>query len=363
MVNGRLGLHDPNAPENRRALVTPSALPKTKQEAAEAITQGLLSLASSGALKTRQDVLEALKEAGFEVVRTTKSSISIADQDGGQNIRLKGVLYEQSFSAGAGLRDEIERAARIYRENAESRIQRAREVCKRGIEHKQGENQRRHPRPREGHDRSPAVEQKASASYGWPDVAHDHDGVSVVDRVKRERVVVAGAENCLEPGDHQPAGRRLGQAECEDLGSELSERQQRKLSGVAERGESRYGVVGGDGEAESHQAGTGVEQYDRVGNTVIERVRAATAGLLEKAGRMGECLRGMAEDVWHYATGERETERASQQLEQAGAEFKRTVAPVVERLNAIELEQRQQKALELELEHSSRQRTYHGPSL
>ncbi|MEB6647725.1 hypothetical protein MXL30_24040, partial [Enterobacter kobei] len=29
IVNGRLGLHDPNAPENRRALVTPSALPET----------------------------------------------------------------------------------------------------------------------------------------------------------------------------------------------------------------------------------------------------------------------------------------------------------------------------------------------
>nr|UUW42892.1 hypothetical protein [Citrobacter portucalensis] len=47
-MNGRLGLHDPNAPENRRALVTPSGLPKTKQEAAEAITRGLLTLASSG---------------------------------------------------------------------------------------------------------------------------------------------------------------------------------------------------------------------------------------------------------------------------------------------------------------------------
>jgi hypothetical protein len=34
IVNGRLGLHDPNAPENRRALVTPSALPEAKQEAA-----------------------------------------------------------------------------------------------------------------------------------------------------------------------------------------------------------------------------------------------------------------------------------------------------------------------------------------
>lgn len=39
IVNGRLGLHDPNAPENRRALVTPSALPEAKQEAAQTITR------------------------------------------------------------------------------------------------------------------------------------------------------------------------------------------------------------------------------------------------------------------------------------------------------------------------------------
>jgi hypothetical protein len=46
--------------------------------------RGLLSLASSGELKSRQDVTEALEGAGFEVVRTTKSSISIADPDGGE---------------------------------------------------------------------------------------------------------------------------------------------------------------------------------------------------------------------------------------------------------------------------------------
>nr|WP_269707367.1 relaxase/mobilization nuclease domain-containing protein [Klebsiella pneumoniae] len=103
VVNGRLGLHDPNAPENRRALVTPSSLPKTKQEAAEAITRGLLALASSGELKTRQDVTEALESAGFEVVRTTKSSISIADPDGGRNIRLKGAIYEQSLTLAKDL--------------------------------------------------------------------------------------------------------------------------------------------------------------------------------------------------------------------------------------------------------------------
>ncbi|VUA85625.1 DNA relaxase mbeA [Klebsiella pneumoniae] len=83
IVNGRLGLHDPNAPENRRVLVTPSALPEAKQEAAETITRGLLALASSGEVKNRQDVTEVLENAGFEVVRTTKNSISIADPDGG----------------------------------------------------------------------------------------------------------------------------------------------------------------------------------------------------------------------------------------------------------------------------------------
>ncbi|PSZ38777.1 nuclease, partial [Escherichia coli] len=65
VVNGRLGLHDPNAPKNRRLLVTPAALPETKLEAAQAITRGLLALASSGALKTREDVTGALTAAGF----------------------------------------------------------------------------------------------------------------------------------------------------------------------------------------------------------------------------------------------------------------------------------------------------------
>jgi hypothetical protein len=91
---------------------------------------------------------------------------------------------------------------------------------------------------------------------------------------------------------------------------------------------------------EWHQTGTGVEQHDGSGKTVIERIRAATTGLLEKAGRVGERLRGMADDVWTYATGERGAERARHGLEQAGAEFERAAAPVVEQLNTIE--QRQQ---------------------
>ncbi|MCF2477459.1 relaxase/mobilization nuclease domain-containing protein [Klebsiella pneumoniae] len=85
VVNGRLGLHDPNAPENRRLLVTPSALPETKLEAAQAITRGLLALASSGELKTREDVTGALTAAGFEVVRTTKTVSALPTRTGAKH--------------------------------------------------------------------------------------------------------------------------------------------------------------------------------------------------------------------------------------------------------------------------------------
>lgn len=172
IVNGRLGLHDPNAPENRRALVTPSGLPKTKQEAAEAITRGLLSLASSGELKSRQDVTDTLEGAGFEVVRTTKSSISIADPDGGRNIRLKGAIYEQSFYGLEGLRGEIESAAAEYRRDAEGRIQRARAVCRSGTERKREENQRRHQRPRAEYERGDGEKPAERAADGREDMAY-----------------------------------------------------------------------------------------------------------------------------------------------------------------------------------------------
>ncbi|EBK8075316.1 nuclease [Salmonella enterica] len=362
LVNGRLGLHDPNAPENRRALVTPSALPKAKQEAAQAITRGLLALASSGELKTRQDVTEALESAGFEVVRTTKSSISIADPDGGRNIRLKGAIYEQSFNAGEGLRAEIESAAADYRRDAESRIQRARAVCQSGTERKREENQRRHPRPRPEAVLSHEPAHERDAAHGQPDVADHRPGVRAADRLERGHSLVAGAADTRQLHDHPGAEGRAGEAERENVWREFPARQQRAVSGTAERHESRNELDGGEREAERRETGTGVEQHDGAGKTVAERIRAATAGLLEKAGRVGECLRGMADDVWSYATGERGAERARHGLEQAGAEFERAAAPVVVRLNGIEAHREQARAAQ-HLERSQRQRTYNGPSL
>ncbi len=78
---------------------------------------------------------------------------------------------------------------------------------------------------------------------------------------------------------------------------------------------------------------------------------------------MGERLRGMAEHVWAYATGERGAERARVGLEHAGAEFKRAAAPLVRELSTVEQRQREheyQKSLELQRQP---QKTYKGPTL
>ena len=44
LVNHHYGLHDPNAPENRRTLTLPDNLPETKQALAESVTRGLSTI-------------------------------------------------------------------------------------------------------------------------------------------------------------------------------------------------------------------------------------------------------------------------------------------------------------------------------
>ncbi|KAJ3622568.1 hypothetical protein Zmor_004506, partial [Zophobas morio] len=94
-----------------------------------------------------------------------------------------------------------------------------------------------------------------------------------------------------------------------------------------------------------------------------------TSGLLAKAGRVGERLRGMAEDVWSYATGERGAERARHALESAGGELEQAVTafePVVQRHEMAVAAERayEQRQHEKELaEARSRQRSYNGPTL
>jgi len=372
LVNDRLGLHDPNAPENKRTLVTPNNLPKTKQEAAQSITDGLMMLCQAGEIKTRQDVVEVLTASGFDVVRTTKSSISLADPEGGRNLRLQGAIYEQSFEFGEGLQREIERASGRYRENAEARVQRAREICQRGIELKRADNTQRYRRPRQEPELAAGYVPAERAAAGIEDVDRRHS-VAAADFCRElERPVVHGAAYQPEHSGNTGAERHAVEAGSEDVGHRIPGRRERALPGVAE-GDNRgrgLDVRGREIEAQRGEAGTGVNQNDGAGNTIAERVRAATAGLFDKAGRMGERLRGIASDVWEYARGQREAEPGSGGLEQSRGVLERAgeaLEPVVQRHEiAVAAEHRrveqvrEQRQKELE---RVKERHYPGPTL
>ncbi|MGF1873630.1 relaxase/mobilization nuclease domain-containing protein, partial [Photobacterium indicum] len=147
LQNERYQLHDPNDPANQRELVTVSKLPPSKKQAVEQITAGLLRLAGSGELRHRDDVIKHLEGAGFTIARKTPKSLSLTNPDGGQNIRLKGMIYEQDFRFSRDLRGDIEQASLRYRAAAKERVQAARGVYHRGIELKQEQNRHRHKRP------------------------------------------------------------------------------------------------------------------------------------------------------------------------------------------------------------------------
>lgn len=358
IVNDRLGLHDPNAPENRRVLTPPSNLPQDKQEAVQAITAGLLQLCEAGEVKTRQDVTEALTTAGFEVVRTTRSSISIASPDGGQNIRLKGALYEQSFAAGEDLRAEIERAGQQYRDSAERRVQQAREICARGTERKRKDNQRRYRRPDHKPEYGGRELREDRPQHGYADVAVCPGDVLPGVWHRRERGVVHGASypvECRRDPAAEPDAGCPGEKRGENPDDELRERR----ASVREGGQLSRGLRD---EFRIHDS-RGVLTNDGTGNPALERLRAVTAGLRATAARMGEQLRGIAEDVWYYATGERETERAGQRLESAGAELKRA-APAFNHAVVLWLDEREEKRLKeekLQQEERLKKQMRHSP--
>jgi len=106
VINQTYGLSDPDAPQKRQMTVLSKNIPKDKKMAQEAINGILEGELEKGRIQTRQDVLNCLTKAGFEIARVTPKNISIKTD--GQNLRLKGAIYEQSFELNRAI-EEIQR--------------------------------------------------------------------------------------------------------------------------------------------------------------------------------------------------------------------------------------------------------------
>lgn len=276
VVNGELKLHDPDDPLNRQAVITPKDLPRGHKEAAQAITDGLLRMAGAGEIQTRDDVRKALQGAGFSVVRETKNSLSIADPDGGRNIRLKGVLYEQDFRHGEGLRAELEAAGQRYREASERRVHEARESYLRGVEIKRGENERRYCRAQPEHGL--AVAQNVDLDAG------QHR--SVLERNERDPLVSGGIDSGA--ASQSPS---LGGEGRQDKAGPVWEEVGAPLRADLRFQPGRLGegyVLGGSKGVLNDGIGAGIALRVR---GFAERIRAAAQGMAGKLRELGEHVR------------------------------------------------------------------------
>ncbi len=313
-MNATLKLHDPDDPLHKRELVTPRNLPVQKQEAARAITDGLLSLAQNGDIQDRTQVVEVLERSGFQVVRQTSKSLSIADPEGGRNIRLKGMMYEQDFRFGAGLREEIEAASERYRAASQERIREAREVYRTGVEIKRAENQRRYKRPESTYER----------------VGAEKLGVDRVEYISRDSGVLRrdlGARNVdsSELTDHQRTKGDNFRVESQ-RGQHSSEPLWGKETPLCE------GRSGGEWLREERGVSLddfrGVLEHDGVRETAFERLRAITTAARDATQSLCERLQGFREDVQHYFERERHVAPPSELLDRASERLERS-APAV----------------------------------
>jgi len=306
--NAILKLHDPDDPINKRELTTPRNLPKPKHEAARAITDGLLSMAGNGELSNRQDLVNALEGVGFSVVRQTKKSISISDPEGGRNIRLKGLIYEQDFKFGAGLREEIETASARYRATSQERIREARDVYRTGVEIKRAENQRRHSRPEPAYER-----------ISFEKLALDSAERSACFGRLFERDLVAGNNHRPEPNRDQQSA----------IGTESTGIQRRENPPELVRRTDLHSSSRGQWQLDEKQRRQtdvhtrGVLENDRVRNPIIERIRAIADSTRETTQRLCNVLQRVSTNVRDYLEREQRTPSASQQLEQASRELER----------------------------------------
>ncbi len=121
------GLSSPKEPTRRQTITLSRNLPPQKKAAVLEINANIEAMINSGSIDCRDDVVQALRDAGLEIARVTKKSISIKNpEDGKQNIRFKGAYYEQSFESRSQLAGDYEQARASYYSNLRANIDRAR---------------------------------------------------------------------------------------------------------------------------------------------------------------------------------------------------------------------------------------------
>lgn len=119
-INAKYGLTSPMDKAKAKLVKGADWLYKAKsdtglksKELIEGISQAIEEMLSSGKVSNRDDVVSILAESGFEITRISRSSVSIKNPNGKNNLKLKGVLFDESFTSVAAASENINRRDEI----------------------------------------------------------------------------------------------------------------------------------------------------------------------------------------------------------------------------------------------------------
>lgn len=280
VTNFRYGFADPNEPSRKRLTVNRSNLPREKQQLVEAIHRYVATSIDAHLAENRDDIIGLLEsELDLEIARKTAKSISIKNPSGGQNIRLKGAFYEQSFVVSGQDRGAVEAADRAFQRIREARAgevsSRLAESC-RGRAKANRERYRAAPSVLEG-GRAGEPQSKQSGNGGNHNLAAQGESAAK----GRDAANVGGAESAASPA----AQSLLGASNWGGGGD---------VGAVAAAG-------GGEpvpGQVADIWVTKKVENHDGNGNPIARRIReveqanaSAERGVLEALGRVGSAAR------------------------------------------------------------------------
>lgn len=314
-ANVKYSLSDPNDPEKTRFLVTPRNLPQNKLEAAEALNQFVSTGVEAGFIKDRSDIVNALQDQGFTVARQTPSSISIADPDGGRNIRLKGALYEQNFSVGESPEREYRNAKDHYQQQRSAEYERNSRNLEERIARKAEYHQARYSRGTE------AIRSERQGIIQGQDVAMVRDGFSASNlHISRD----VGTVSQSQDRHAESAIGVLGESHGQRPGIELHGHSQRNNTGKNLRQSSDRSNLRRE---QRLHGSTGVLD-DRARKNAVERIR-------EIRQRSSENSTSVANGVKHLNQASDGFKSAINQRSEKNRGFNSAVSGVPDRIQSL----------------------------
>lgn len=147
-INVEYELKDPNHPASKDRISYARNLPKGRKEIVEALSDYMLEMIGKEEIEPSRDgILKGLKQLKLEVARETNKSISIKDPEGGQNIRLKGSLWERDFKPDRHTKEAVRQRSQEYDSRSEERARVARERVNELCERRERLNRQKYAKP------------------------------------------------------------------------------------------------------------------------------------------------------------------------------------------------------------------------